>query len=180
MAAAGNAGRGRAPQGDRTISADKYLVVIEGSIPTGAGGAYCTIGGTERDADRAARPASTRRGVIAVGTCAAFGGMPAAAPNPTRALGVADAVPGIKNLVNLPACPVNVENLTALLVYYLTFQRWPPLDAKRRPLFAYGKTHPRQLRAARALRRRAVRRGLGRRGASQRRSASSRWGARGR
>ena len=65
---------------------------------------------------------------------------PAAAPNPTGALGVADAVPGVKNLINLSACPANVENLTALLVYYLTFKRWPPLDHYRRPLFAYGKS----------------------------------------
>jgi hydrogenase small subunit len=118
---------------------DKYLVVIEGSIPTGAGGAYCTIGG--RSALQIAREACEHAaGVIAVGTCASFGGIPAAAPNPTGALGVADAVPNIKNLVNLPACPANVENLTGLLVYFLTYNRWPPLDSKRRPLFAYGKT----------------------------------------
>jgi len=49
-------------------------------------------------------------------------------------------VPGIKNLVNLPACPANVENLTALLVYFLTYKRWPELDSKHRPLFAYGKS----------------------------------------
>jgi hydrogenase small subunit len=77
---------------------------------------------------------------IAIGTCASFGGIPAAAPNPTGALSVADAVPGVKNLINLSACPANVENLMALLVYYLTFKRWPPLDHYRRPLFAYGTT----------------------------------------
>src|SRR4030095_15934712 len=77
---------------------------------------------------------------IAMGTCATFGGLPAAAPNPTGALGVADAVPGGKNLINLSACPANVETPTALVVYFLTFKRWPPLDAWRRPLFAYGKS----------------------------------------
>jgi len=119
--------------------AGAYLLVIEGSIPTGAGGAYCTIGG--RSALDIAREACGKAAAtIAVGTCAAFGGLPAAAPNPTGALSVAEAVPGVRNLINLPACPVNVENLTALLVYYLTFKRWPPLDAERRPLFAYGKS----------------------------------------
>ncbi len=34
---------------------------------------------------------------------------------------------------------MNVENLTALIVYYLTFKQWPPLDGERRPLFASGK-----------------------------------------
>jgi hydrogenase small subunit len=117
----------------------KYLVVVEGSIPTGAGGAYCTIGGRSA-LDIAREVCGKAAATIAMGTCATFGGLPAAAPNPTGALGVADAVPGVKNLINLSACPANVENLTALVVYFLTFKRWPPLDAWRRPLFAYGKS----------------------------------------
>ncbi len=48
-------------------------------------------------------------------------------------------MPGLKNLVNLPACPANAENITALIVHYLTFKAWPPLDQYQRPLFAYGK-----------------------------------------
>ncbi len=119
--------------------AGKYLVVVEGSIPTGANGAYCTIGG--RSALQIAREVcGSAAATIAMGTCATFGGLPAAAPNPTGALGVADAVPGVKNLINLSACPANVENLTALIVHYLTFKQWPALDAYRRPLFAYGKS----------------------------------------
>ncbi len=125
----------------RTVKekAGAYLAVVEGSIPTGANGAYCTIGG--RSALQIAREVCGQAAAtIAMGTCATFGGLPAAAPNPTGALGVADAVPGVKNLINLSACPANVENLTALIVYFLTFKRWPPLDAYRRPLFAYGKS----------------------------------------
>jgi hydrogenase small subunit len=117
----------------------QYLVVIEGSIPTGAGGAYCTIGGRSA-LDLAREACDGAAATIAIGTCAAFGGIPAAAPNPTQALSVADAVPGVENLINLPACPANAANLAALVVYYLTFERWPPLDHYRRPLFAYGKS----------------------------------------
>lgn len=117
--------------------AGAYIAVVEGSIPTGAQGAYCTIGGRSA-LDIARDVCGNAAATIAIGTCAAFGGLPAAAPNPTGALGVADAVPGVKNLINLPACPANVENLTALIVHYLTFKRWPALDRYRRPLFAYG------------------------------------------
>jgi hydrogenase small subunit len=116
----------------------QYLVVVEGSIPTGEGGIYCTIGGRSA-VDIAREVCGGAAATIAMGTCAAFGGLPAAAPNPTGALGVADAVPGVKNLVNLPACPANAENITALVVHYLTFKDWPPLDQYKRPLFAYGK-----------------------------------------
>ena len=116
----------------------EYIVIVEGSIPTGANGAYCTIGG--RSALQIAREVcGGAAATIAVGTCAAYGGLPAASPNPTGALGVADAVPGLKNLINLPACPANAENITALVVYYLTFKQFPPLDSYKRPLFAYGK-----------------------------------------
>ena len=117
----------------------QYIAVVEGSIPTGANGAYCTIGGRSA-LDIAREVCGGAAATIAIGTCAAFGGLPAAAPNPTGALSVADAVPGIKTLINVPACPANAENLTALLVHYLTFKRWPSLDHLRRPLFAYGKS----------------------------------------
>jgi len=120
-------------------SAGQFIAVVEGSIPIGADGAYCTIGG--RSALEIARDVCGKAAAtIAVGTCATYGGLPAASPNPTGALGVADAVPGVKNLINLSACPINAANLGALLTYYLTYKRWPPLDGFRRPLFAYGKT----------------------------------------
>jgi hydrogenase small subunit len=119
--------------------AGKYLVVVEGAIPAGENGAYCTIGG--KSALQIARDVCGQAAAtIAIGTCAAYGGLPAARPNPTGAMGVGEAIPGLKNLINLPACPANVENLTALIVYFLSFGRWPPLDADRRPQFAHGKT----------------------------------------
>jgi hydrogenase small subunit len=126
---------------EKTVRDNKghYIALVEGSIPTGADGAYCTIGGRAA-LDIAREVCGSAAATIAVGTCATFGGIPAAAPNPTAALSVADAVPGVKNLINMSACPMNVENLTALIVYYLTLKRWPPLDQYRRPLFAYGKT----------------------------------------
>lgn len=119
-------------------NAGEYIALVEGSIPAGANGAYCTIGG--KSALQIAREVCGKAAAtIAVGTCATFGGIPAARPNPTEALSVADAVPGVKNLINMSACPHNVENLTALIVHYMTLKQWPALDQYRRPLFAYGR-----------------------------------------
>ncbi len=114
----------------------KYLTVVEGSIPTKDGGVYCTIGG--RTALEIAREVcGSALATIAVGACAWDGGWPAAAPNPTGAVGVKDAVSGI-TLINLPGCPMNVQNLTAVVVHFLTFGALPATDQLGRPLFAYG------------------------------------------
>jgi hydrogenase small subunit len=115
----------------------KYIALVEGSIPGDIDSGFCTIGGRSA-LDIAREVCGNAMATVAVGTCATFGGIPAARPNPTGALSVADAVPGVQNLIHMSACPANAENITALIVYYLTVKRWPPLDQYRRPLFAYG------------------------------------------
>ena len=116
----------------------EFIAIVEGAIPSGAGGAYCTIGG--KSALQIAREVcSQAAATIAIGSCATDGGIPSAKPNPTGAMSVGEAVPGIKNLINLSACPANCENLTALIVHYMTTKTWPELDWLRRPMFAYGK-----------------------------------------
>ena len=126
---------------EATVKQNKggYIALVEGSIPGDADSGFCTIGG-KAALDIAREVCGSALATVAVGTCASYGGIPAARPNPTRALSVADAVPGVKNLINMSACPANAENITALLVYYLTMKQWPPLDRYRRPLFAYGKS----------------------------------------
>jgi hydrogenase small subunit len=113
-----------------------YIAVVEGSIPVGAGGAYCTIGG-KAFMDTVNEVCNGALATIAVGTCAFDGGLPAAAGGPTGAIGVSAAVPRAK-VINLPGCPLNVQNLTATIVYYLTFNEWPAVDTYDRPFFAYG------------------------------------------
>lgn len=115
----------------------EYICVVEGSIPTADGGVYCTIGG-KTALDIAKRVCSNAAINIAVGACAQDGGLVRSQPNPTGALGLSEAVPGLKNLVNLGGCPHNPVNTAAVLVHYLTFHELPELDEYRRPLFAYG------------------------------------------
>ncbi len=114
----------------------QYICVVEGSIPTAAGGIHCMIRGRTAlsIAEEVCRNALA---TIAVGTCAWDGGLAAAAPNPTGAVGVRDAVPGLPTLINLPGCPANTVNLVATLVYFLTNSSWPQTDGAGRPRFAY-------------------------------------------
>ncbi len=113
----------------------KYLVVVEGAIPSVEGS--CTIGGHSalEIAERVCRNAAA---TIAVGACAFDGGLVRSKPNPTGAMGVQEAVPGIK-VINMAGCPHNPANTAAVLVHYLTFHDLPSLDQYNRPLFAYGR-----------------------------------------
>jgi hydrogenase small subunit len=114
-----------------------YLAVVEGSIPLAEGGAYCTVGGRSF-ADIVREVCEGALATIAVGACAWDGGLPAAAGGVTRAVGVDEFLKKI--IFNLPGCPVNGENLLAVIVHYLTFGELPPTDPVGRPLFAYGTT----------------------------------------
>jgi hydrogenase small subunit len=115
---------------------DGYIAVVEGGIPVADGGVYCTINGQAfRDVVRDVCEGALF--TIAVGSCASYGGAPAASGGPTGAVGVARVASGAR-LINLPGCPMNVENLTATIVHYLTFKELPPADSQQRPLFAYG------------------------------------------
>jgi hydrogenase small subunit len=115
---------------------DGYIAVVEGAIPTTGDGMSCTVGGRPiRDVVREVCDGALA--TIGVGSCAFDGGLPAAAGGSTGAVGVAQVVPGDR-LISLPGCPVNVENLTATLVHYLTFKQLPVADSMHRPLFAYG------------------------------------------
>jgi hydrogenase small subunit len=82
---------------------------IEGSIPMKDGGVYCCVGGKSA-LELAREVCGNAFATIAVGTCATDGGIPAAAPNPTGAVGVKAAVPGA-TVINLPGCPLNPDNL---------------------------------------------------------------------
>jgi hydrogenase small subunit len=131
-------GAGAVARLDGMVAEGGFVCIVEGAIPLGANGAYCTIGG--RTALSIARQVCPKALVnVAAGTCSVDGGIVAARPNPTRATGIRGAVPNAPNVINMPGCPVNGVNLVAALVHYLTFKALPPMDSNRRPLFAYGK-----------------------------------------
>jgi hydrogenase small subunit len=119
-------------------NAGKYVLVVEGAIPTRENGIYCQIGG--RTAIDILEETAARAGaIIAIGSCAAWGGVAAAEPNPTGARGVPPLLPG-KTVVTIPGCPPNPYNFLGVALQYATFGTLPKLDAKGRPEFAYGRT----------------------------------------
>jgi hydrogenase small subunit len=125
-----------------------YVLVVDGSIPSGATVDYCVMG--ERNdkpvnmEDRLVELAQDALAILAVGTCASFGGIPAAAPNPSNARPVREVLKekGIETpLVNIPGCPPHpdwiVGTISSVLLNGLPTAA--DLDDNLRPLTFYGK-----------------------------------------
>ncbi len=91
----------------REEEAGAYLLVVEGAIPTGEDGRFGRVGDIPM-AERVRELALRSAGVVALGTCAAYGGIPAGAPNPTSCVGVGEFFRregiGIP-VINVPGCP---------------------------------------------------------------------------
>lgn len=125
--------------------AGEYILVVEGSIPLANDGAYCVIGG-KTAIDHLKEAAAGAAAIIAIGNCAAYGGIPKAKPNPTDAVGVWEVITD-KPVVNIPGCPAIPEATTGTIAHFALFGALPELDKLNRPKTFYGKTvHDRCLR----------------------------------
>ncbi len=116
----------------------KYLLLVDGSIPLKDGGIYSTIAG-RTNLDMLQEAAQGAAAIVAVGSCAAFGGLPNARPNPTGAVAVSDIIRD-KPIINISGCPPIPAVITGVLAHYLTFGELPALDELGRPTAFYGRT----------------------------------------
>ena len=124
-----------------------YILVVEGAISTLKGGIYGTI--AEKDGqpvpmlERVESLAKDALAVVALGTCAAFGGIPAASPNPTGCKGITAVLDskGIATpVVNISGCPPHPDWFVGTVASILLFGLPKPedLDDEGRPLVFYG------------------------------------------
>jgi len=114
-----------------------YLMVVDGSIPLANPG-YSTIAGISNH-DMLMDTAKGAAAIIAVGTCASYGGIPHADPNPTGAVSVSDLIKD-KPIINVSGCPPIPVVITGVLAHFLTFGVIPELDHLGRPMAFYGKS----------------------------------------
>lgn len=136
-----------------------FIFVVEGSIPNekiNGDGFWTSMGNDPMTGDPITvnqwidRLAPRAWAVVAVGTCATYGGIHAMAGNPTGCMGLADylgrdfrSVAGLP-IVNVPGCPVQPDNfmetLTWLLYQAAGMAPPIPLDDQFRPTWLFGKT----------------------------------------
>jgi hydrogenase small subunit len=118
--------------------AGRYVLVVEGAIPTRDDGIYCKIGG-QTALEMLHECAADAGAIVAIGSCASWGGIPSSGPNPTGARGAPHVLEG-KTVVTIPGCPPNPYNFLGTVLQYATFGTLPELDSLGRPRFAYGRT----------------------------------------
>lgn len=135
---------------EEAIAGGGHVLVMDGAIPIGTSEAWSIIGGRST-LDVLQESAANAGLIIAIGNCAAFGGIPGAAPNPTNAHGVDVDLPSIQGvvqlgelstaapIVNLPGCPPVPEVISGTIVHFLTIGL-PELDNLKRPMVFYGRT----------------------------------------
>ncbi|WP_373048197.1 hypothetical protein [Vulgatibacter sp.] len=138
---------------------DPFVLVVEGSIPNENinGEGFWTSFGNDPETgepvplnDWLDRLAPKAWGVVAVGTCATYGGIHAMAGNPTGCMGLADYLgwsfrsKGDLPIVNVPGCPVQPDNIMETLHWLLQHAAGTlpviPLDDQLRPTWLFGKT----------------------------------------
>jgi hydrogenase small subunit len=138
---------------------DPFVLVLEGSVPNeqiSGDGHWAALGvdpvsrqpiATCTWIDRLAPRAAA---VLALGTCAAYGGIPAMRGNPTGAMGLRDYLgPGWVSrlglpIVNLPGCPVQPDNITETLLHLALHlagvEPMLELDDQGRPRWLFERT----------------------------------------
>ena len=115
----------------------KYILMVEGGIPTKDNGMYLKIGPQAHTGLSIAQDAAADAAAIfAIGTCSSFGGVQAAYPNPTEAKGLSKVTD--KPVINVPGCPPSERNIVGNVLHYILFGTLPALDAFSRPKWAYG------------------------------------------
>ncbi len=155
-----------APWGDEAIEAlrsaergelEPFVLIVEGAVPDesfhGDQGFWCVTGEDEEGNpitfnERLDKLAKNAAALVAVGTCASFGGIPSGKPNPTGAMGVLDYLgPDWRSALNIPVvcvpgCPVHgehlAETLTSAVLAVRGYLPVPDLDEFHRPKFIYG------------------------------------------
>lgn len=113
----------------------RYILMVEGGIPSGMESAL-TFGADAKTGKSVAVEASEHAAAIfAIGTCSAFGGVQAAAPNPTGTVSLSKVTH--KPVINVPGCPPSEKNIVGTLMHYLLYGTLPALDVYNRPKWAY-------------------------------------------
>lgn len=119
----------------------EFVLLVDGAVSTAYNG-LCNIIASYKNKPVTALEAVKLAGekaeyVIAVGTCASYGGISAAKPNPSRSVSVQKILN--REVIKLPGCPSHPDWVIGTLAHLAAYGI-PELDSDRRPVLFYGVT----------------------------------------
>ena len=114
----------------------QYILACEGNPPLNEDGMYCIQAGKPY-VEKLRHMADHCKAIIAWGSCASWGCVQAARPNPTRATPIHKVILD-KPIVKVPGCPPIAEVMTGVLTYMIAFDELPELDRQGRPKMFYS------------------------------------------
>lgn len=119
----------------------EFILVVEGAVSTKDNGLYNIIAnynGERITAMKAVQMAGEKaKYIVAVGTCASYGGTSAAKPNPAGCVSVSKFLN--KEVIRVPGCPTHPDWVIGTIANLVAFGK-PKLDEKNRPVIFYGIT----------------------------------------
>lgn len=119
----------------------RFILAVEGAVSTRDQGVFTILaryqGQWVSAMDMIQMAGERAQHVLAVGTCASYGGISAAVPNPSACVSVPDFLK--RDVIRVPGCPIQPDWVTGTLAHLLAFGL-PQLDAQGRPILFYGVT----------------------------------------
>lgn len=119
----------------------EFILIVDGAISTAENGLYNIVAnyrGKLITALEAVKMAGEKaKYIVAAGTCASYGGISAARPNPSQCKSVAEVLN--KAVIRVPGCPSHPDWVVGTLAHLAAFGL-PELDEDNRPLMFYSVT----------------------------------------
>ena len=125
---------------------DDFILVVEGGVPTAFNGQACilwedTNGNPVTMKDMLITLAAKASAIVCAGTCASFGGIPAAGDNPAKIKAVSEIIS--QDIINVPGCPVHPERLVLTLAHVIAGEEIRLLPDGASPGGKIGDQYPR-------------------------------------
>lgn len=119
----------------------EFILVVEGAVSTKNNGLYTVIARYQGKAitamDAVKLAGEKAKYVLAVGTCASYGGISAASPNPSGSMSVAQFLN--REVIKVPGCPSHPDWAIGTIANLLAFGN-VELDSQSRPIMFYNVT----------------------------------------
>jgi hydrogenase small subunit len=135
-----SAGEDAVDQAEAAYNKGGYVLAVEGGVPTAFGGNTCwawSVGGREVTFQEVVTTLAGRAAaILCIGTCASWGGIPAAPPNLTGVKGVKAATG--KNTINIAGCPPHPDWIVWTIVQIL-LGKPITFDSFGRPTALFGR-----------------------------------------